>query len=107
MEDALRASDVIARYAGDEFVVYLDDKEGGITQEDCAAIAKKLIKCVEEPVHFEGNEIKISLCIGIAIFPTNGNSYETLIDAADKAMYKVKAIKTEPGIDKFIFADSI
>jgi len=101
MEKCLRSCDVLARYAGDEFVVYLDGKVDGISQGDCSHIARKLIEAVEGPITHQGEVIKISLSIGISIFPNNGSSYGSLIDCADKAMYTAK----KQNDLKYCFAD--
>ena len=91
MVKALRCSDIVARYAGDEFIIYMDGKHDvGVSKEACATIAKKLISAVEMPIQYEGHNIEISLSIGISIFPDHGVTYADLIETADEAIYKAK-----------------
>ena len=90
IKSALRSSDVVARYAGDEFVIYLDGKDTGITADDCTHIAKKIIQHIEEPIKYQGSLINISASIGISMFPYHGLDYSTLMAAADQAMYLAK-----------------
>jgi diguanylate cyclase (GGDEF)-like protein len=89
MRSCFRASDVLAKYGGDEFVVILpgSDKVGAFLAAD------RLRELVEaEP--FEGREKqplgKITLSLGISSYPEQGSTLEELLDRADKALYSAK-----------------
>jgi len=84
---ALRAQDTLGRLGGDEFLVLL---EGLSRPEDAAAVARKIRRALAEPQVVEGQEIFIGASIGIALFPTDGRTPETLIQNADTAMYQAK-----------------
>ncbi len=84
---ALREEDSIARMGGDEFTVLLADLG---TADDAAKIAVKLIEAVAEPIRLEGNELFVTGSIGIALFPSDGDTAEMLIKNADHAMYRAK-----------------
>ena len=84
----LRLNDTFARLGGDEFVVVLQDIED--TQE-AVAIAERIIVCQSCSVAVDGHELNVSLSIGIAFFPEDGEDSETLIKKADMAMYSAKA----------------
>jgi len=88
----LRAIDRVYRYGGEEFVVMLPevDKEGALA---CAERLRR--KGEQEP--FEGEEQsqpsgKITLSIGVASYPLDGESIEKLLEAADSALYRAKAL---------------
>lgn len=89
LSDVVRGSDFIARFAGDEFLVLLPDVRG---VDDAAAVAGKILKSLERPFSLAaGKEIRVTVSIGIAIFPDDGQDGRTLLDAADRAMYRAKA----------------
>ena len=87
IEGALRSVDVVSRLGGDEFLVVLPDLEG---EQSPVAVAEKLLAVVSEPVLLEGQDISVSPSIGIAVFPRDGASADTLIRNADAAMYLAK-----------------
>lgn len=91
LKKTLRQSDLIARYAGDEFVVYLDSSQNTpITEKLCAYVAEKIIAGVQKPFQVNGKPVDILLSIGIAIFPDAAGHFDTLMKCADSAMYKAK-----------------
>lgn len=84
---SMRESDVVARLGGDEFVVMMDM----INQaEDAAIVAQKIIHALQIEFIIDSKEIFISASIGISIFPKDGVDVDSLIKAADIAMYQVK-----------------
>ena len=83
----IRQSDVVARLGGDEFVVMLD----GITHaEHARAIAEQIRALLLEPYLLEGNTVRISASIGIALHPEHGGEKKPLLRHADNAMYAAK-----------------
>ncbi|TQV89198.1 EAL domain-containing protein [Aliikangiella coralliicola] len=85
---AIRKNDTVARLGGDEFVVMLEDIiEDSVTHK----IAQKIIELVDPPMIIEKHEMSVSLSIGIAIYPNDGNSASALIKNADIAMYHAKS----------------
>ncbi len=88
MSDALREEDTIARYGGDEFLVILHNVAD---EKSALSVAQRLIKKIEEPVDFEGQQVLVSASIGVRVFDrTNYESKEILIIQADDAMYQAK-----------------
>jgi diguanylate cyclase (GGDEF)-like protein/PAS domain S-box-containing protein len=86
----LRASDTLARLGGDEFVVLL---ENTALHSDAAVVMKKIHQSLAAPVDLgEGNQLHISISIGVAHYPEHGTSRQELVSYADKAMYAAKAI---------------
>jgi diguanylate cyclase (GGDEF)-like protein/PAS domain S-box-containing protein len=85
---SLRATDLVARFGGDEFMVLLP----GVAQHsDVEEVAQKLLQSIAAPVNAEGRPISVAASIGIALFPTDGSTPEALIKHADTAMYLAKA----------------
>jgi diguanylate cyclase (GGDEF)-like protein/PAS domain S-box-containing protein len=77
----------IARLGGDEFTIILDD----IAQaQDAAVVARRIISEVARPFILEGQEVCITVSIGISIYPDDGSDIVTLIKHADTAMYHAK-----------------
>jgi diguanylate cyclase (GGDEF)-like protein len=77
----------VTRFGGDEFVVLLED----IADRHAAAhLAQVIGERLSEPTALAGGEIRIGASIGIALFPDNGDTPETLLRVADAAMYELK-----------------
>ena len=84
---SLRASDVLARFGGDEFVVLLEElpPEGYV-----AAVAANLLEALAVPLRIREQEFGVTASIGIATFPQDGRDAQTLQKNADIAMYRAK-----------------
>jgi diguanylate cyclase (GGDEF)-like protein/PAS domain S-box-containing protein len=90
ISDCFRKSDTVARLGGDEFAALLPD----IVEIDAINnISQKILEVLQQPFHLSDEKVSISVSIGIAIFPNNGNSIEDLINYSDFDMYRMKAIK--------------
>jgi diguanylate cyclase (GGDEF)-like protein/putative nucleotidyltransferase with HDIG domain len=89
LRTAIRPYDICVRYAGDEFIVVLS----GCGAEEAEGKRLELQRAVDE-VYFEarpGKRLAIGMSIGSAVFPQDGESYETLLATADSRMYQDKA----------------
>jgi diguanylate cyclase (GGDEF)-like protein/PAS domain S-box-containing protein len=84
---AVRESDTVARIGGDEFVVLLRNVH---RSEDALAVADKIRQTIREPFPVDGETIRLSVSIGIAIFPEHGTNEIELSRHADEAMYQAK-----------------
>ncbi|MGQ0652202.1 MAG: putative bifunctional diguanylate cyclase/phosphodiesterase, partial [Betaproteobacteria bacterium] len=71
----------------DEFAVILGDLA---RTDDAAIVAQKMIQRLAEPAEVRGRETFVTASIGIAVFPADGEDAETLLAAADAAMYRAK-----------------
>ena len=87
IQDVLRSTDTAARFGGDEFAVVLSDIDQMNTVE---LIVGRILKTLVNPFRLSGNDAFVSASIGISMYPTDGDNYETLIRKADSAMYKAK-----------------
>lgn len=84
---ALRASDTVSRYGGDEFVIVLSEIEHA---EDAGRVAGKILQAVSEPHGINAQMVNITASVGVTLFPDHGLDAETLIANADAAMYDAK-----------------
>lgn len=78
----------IARLGGDEFTVNLVDLR---EPEDAAKVAERILHEMEKPFHVAGQELNVTVSIGIAVYPVNGQDADTLLKNADVALYQAKA----------------
>ena len=82
-----RASDIIGRVGGDEFMVFLKDVS---TDEAILKEARKMEVFFKNFQAGEYVKYKATASIGVAVFPQEGNDFETLYKAADQGVYKAK-----------------
>lgn len=93
LKNIVGAADTVSRYGGDEFLALLTHAENRQTVENLADKMTRAIKSAaieHEPEQF----LRVSASIGIALYPTDGATAHALIDAADKAMYRIKQEKS-------------
>lgn len=89
IREAVRESDTVARLGGDEFVVVAGGLNAGA--EDAARIAEKVIAAVDKPMRLSGHALYVTPSVGIALYPEDGTTAESLIKNADIAMYHAKS----------------
>jgi diguanylate cyclase (GGDEF)-like protein/PAS domain S-box-containing protein len=83
----VRQSDTVARIGGDEFVIILETAH---QVADAETAAMKVQRALAKPFRLDGHEVMASVSIGITFYPENGLDTETLLRAADYAMYMAK-----------------
>ncbi len=84
----IRASDSVARFGGDEFVVLAEDV---LNQEGVCGIVGKIISEIQRPFLLSsGVTVTISTSIGVALYPRDGEGMDVLLRHADTAMYESK-----------------
>ena len=84
----VREEDTVARLGGDEFNILLADSN----MNGAATVSNKIIASLEEPILCQGYQLYITPSIGISLYPGNGDSYETLSQNADTALYQAKEL---------------
>lgn len=87
LKECLRPYDIIARMGGDEFTALLDTLE---YPEQAAKVAEKIMERVATLQEIDGIEISLGVSIGIATYPECGHHLDSLLRAADIAMYAAK-----------------
>ena len=98
--DRLRAQcrdgDTMARMGGDEFAVLMENHD---SLTDVSACGRRLVDEMSAPYILRGKDCRVTVSIGISIFPADGNDSQALIKAADVAMYRAK----ETGRNNFLY----
>jgi diguanylate cyclase (GGDEF)-like protein/PAS domain S-box-containing protein len=96
LQRAVRASDTVARIAGDEFAIVQTDLSH---TEGAATLAQRLLAVVAAPFLLNGQTIRPTASIGIAVYPKDNPSGDQLLQSADRAMYLAK----QKGRNNFCF----
>ena len=91
---ALRKSDTVARLGGDEFAMLLWEVGHN---NDAVIIAEKILEDFRQPFIIDRHSLKVTVSIGIAIYPEDGENMEELLKCSDKMLYSAK----QNGRDRF------
>ncbi len=85
---SIRASDTVARYAGDEFTIVLRHI---VKNDDVLRVAEKIVQVMEAPLYLDdGTELQVTASMGVSFFPDDAGDAQTLLKHADEAMYSAK-----------------
>ncbi|MFA9949895.1 diguanylate cyclase domain-containing protein [Dentiradicibacter hellwigii] len=87
LRTTLRESDTLARLGGDEFIAVLSDLK---KPNECEAALSRLLAVANTPFEIGQHTLQLSISIGAALFPHDGEDAETLTRRADQAMYRAK-----------------
>ena len=99
LSEQMRSGDTICRWGGDEFLYLLVNPQ---SRENIERIARKVLDGVSKSLTIDDLALSIEPSIGIAVYPTDGNTAEELLANADAAMYRAKKTKTG-----YIFFDDV
>ena len=89
LRDAMRPSDVVARFGGDEFTVLCDGLDPTDAAGQVREVASRLLEIIEAPLSVDGEDRTLSASLGIAI-GAPGSTADALLRDADAAMYEAK-----------------
>ncbi len=98
LSHTVRASDIVSRQGGDEFLIGLTDVDD---IEAVSTAASHILTALTKPFNVRDIQISSSCSIGIAIFPDDGQDFETLLRLSDIGMYQAK----ESGRNMYRFYD--
>ena len=96
----MRKIDTVARIGGDEFAIVCElQSEKGSHGDELMHFADRVLAAVREPISLNASDVEVGASIGIALCPADGDDAETILHAADIAMYRAK----DSGRDTFRF----
>lgn len=88
LREMLRPEDFVARFGGDEFVVFQQNISAA---EDAASLARRIVERLSERYRIDNHLVEIGASVGIALTSPEGVSADTLLKNADMALYRAKA----------------
>ncbi|MGY8633641.1 EAL domain-containing protein [Bradyrhizobium sp. 14AA] len=88
LREMLRPEDFVARFGGDEFVVFQQNLNA---PEDAASLARRIVERLSERYRIDNHLVEIGASVGIALTSPDGTSADTLLKNADMALYRAKA----------------
>ena len=86
VQKVLREVDTLCRVGGDEFVAYLHEADA----VGAEIVTRRILERLAQPFDVDGVSFSLGCSIGVAMYPTDGNSLDALIQCADTAMFRVK-----------------
>lgn len=87
LSDSMREVDLVARYGGEEFAIALEDS----SIEDAKIAAERARTAVEDlSFNCKGEDVKVTISLGVALFPSDSTEKAELIDRADQSLYEAK-----------------
>lgn len=90
----LRRNDTITRFGGDEYAVILEDFA---VDADVEEVSERISREIERPAVIASQPLTVGASVGVAHYPTDGETAEQLLASADAAMYRVKTIRHSRG----------
>ena len=89
MNSCVRGEDMIVRWGGDEFVIFIQASKGKL---DPQPIARKIVNNLLLPIDLQnGQQVTIGVSVGVSEYPANSNDLVELIEIADQKMHQVKS----------------
>jgi diguanylate cyclase (GGDEF)-like protein len=88
LREMLRPEDFVARFGGDEFVVFQQNIN---SPDDAASLARRIVERLSERYRIDNHLVEIGASVGIALTSSRGTSADTLLKNADMALYRAKA----------------
>ncbi len=96
LENSIRKEDTLARLAGDEFTIIMEDL---IYTKDATNLGHDILNIFSEPIHVDDHVLYITCSVGISLYPKDADNEKDLLKYADTAMYRAK----ESGRNNFQF----
>jgi diguanylate cyclase (GGDEF)-like protein len=95
IKHSITLNSFLARIGADEFVIILKDIN---SVEIIKKYIKKIVENIEKPIQIDKNNIELSICVGVAIFPDDGITKDEIMLSADLALYELKHSDTKDNI---------
>lgn len=87
LSNCVRQEDTLARMGGDEFTILLSELKE-IT--DAAKVSERILEVMSHPFILDDQQIKVTLSLGISLYPFDGSDLVTLVKKGDFTMYRTK-----------------
>ena len=87
MKNIFRSDDIVARFGGDEFIIFVKDSDEKIAADKIQYLREEIMRIKEE---CRAENTGLSACVGVSIYPDDAEGIEHLVSKADEAMYYVK-----------------
>lgn len=87
MKHIFRSDDIVARFGGDEFIIFVKDSDEKIALDKIQHLREEIMR-IKQECHAE--HTGLSACVGVSIYPSDAQDVEQLVAKADEAMYYVK-----------------
>jgi diguanylate cyclase len=87
LQTCVRQVDSLSRFTKDTFAILLTQLA---KPEAAVLVAQRILQALSQPMHIKGHELYVTACIGIAVYPTDGQDDATLLRGADHALHLAK-----------------
>ncbi|MFA5913103.1 MAG: EAL domain-containing protein [Burkholderiales bacterium] len=87
LKASARRADTVARLAGDEFVILMEDLAD---PADVGVVARRLVQSMQQPIELFGHSLVVTVSVGSALYPGDDTQISALLAKADAAMYEAK-----------------
>ncbi|MDP4146512.1 MAG: EAL domain-containing protein [Bacillota bacterium] len=87
LSSSIDKNSILARFSGDEFAILIPNVD---KKQTICKLCTDILRTIKQPWQYNHNIFHITASIGISIYPTDGQDYDTLLKNADAAMYKAK-----------------
>jgi diguanylate cyclase (GGDEF)-like protein len=95
LKNNTREADTVARVGGDEFIILLSQVHG---PEDIGTFRERIQSALRDPILFEGTQLQVTLSLGVALYPDDGDEMQGLVTRADRALYDAKNVGRKRGL---------
>ncbi len=90
LADLVRPGDTVARLGGDEFGIIVESSTSELVTQTASALADRISRAIATPIELSAQTVEVGASIGISVCPADGSDSDTLLRAADMAMYRAK-----------------
>ncbi|NMH63786.1 sensor domain-containing diguanylate cyclase [Shewanella salipaludis] len=98
LQQSMRQSDMVARWGGDEFVIWLEPVK---SRAETLTVIQKLIPLLCSPIFIDKHAFSIDISLGVSLYPQDGKDANSLLQIADNNMYLAKG---QPGSNCYFSA---